>query len=186
MTSCRPFRRASLPSLGDTTQALAFRSHAAERCPARVSWSWSPGGSSRESSVETAGSPTFLGNPSCTLALLFDPGGIDASGQCGAPTRPPLCPQRRLPQISFRGSITRLRHSLSTLRSPGRPGTTQDSLPAVGQTLPDGLLPAGFQQKVSGCILHPSSFPKFNVAQGHYWFVRHGLCDRIALRRTNQ
>jgi len=28
-------------------------------------------------------------------------------------------------------------------------------------------LPAGFQRKVSRCILHPSSFPKFNVAQGH-------------------
>jgi hypothetical protein len=39
----------------------------------------------------------------------------------------------------FRGSITRLRHWLSTLRRPGRPDATQDSLPAVGQTLPDGL-----------------------------------------------
>ena len=48
MTSCRPFRRASFPSLGDTTQALVFRPHAAERCRGRVSWSWSPGTSSRE------------------------------------------------------------------------------------------------------------------------------------------
>jgi hypothetical protein len=48
MTSCRPFRRASFPSLGDTTQALVFRSHAAERYRGRVSWSWSPGTSSRD------------------------------------------------------------------------------------------------------------------------------------------
>jgi hypothetical protein len=43
----------------------------------------------------------------------------------------------------FRGSITRPVHSLSTLRSPGYPGTTQDSLPATGQALPDG---AGYPQ----------------------------------------
>jgi hypothetical protein len=48
MTSCRPFRRASFPSLGDTTQALVFRSHAAKRCRGRVSRSWSPGTSGRE------------------------------------------------------------------------------------------------------------------------------------------
>ncbi len=36
MTSCRPFRRASFPSLGNTTPALVFRSHAAERCRGRV------------------------------------------------------------------------------------------------------------------------------------------------------
>lgn len=34
------------------------------------------------------------------------------------------------PGRSFRGSITRPISSLSTLRSPGHPGTTQDSLPA--------------------------------------------------------
>jgi len=48
MTSCRPSRRASFPSLGGTTQALVFRPHAAERCRGRVSWSWSPGISGRE------------------------------------------------------------------------------------------------------------------------------------------
>ena len=36
----------------------------------------------------------------------------------------------------------------------GYPTTTQDSLPAVGQTLLDGLLPAGFLRKVSECFLH--------------------------------
>ena len=35
MTSCRPSRRTSLPSLGDTTQALVFRPHTAERCRGR-------------------------------------------------------------------------------------------------------------------------------------------------------
>ena len=55
---------------------------------------------------------------------------------------------------------------LAVSASPCRlPHTTQDSLPAAGQTLPDGLLPAGFLRKVSE--LHPyisSSFPKLACA----------------------
>src|SRR5262245_22756010 len=45
---------------------------------------------------------------------------------------------------------------------PGLPQPTQDSLPAVGQTLLGGLLPAGFQRKVSECFVtsHPPS-PSF-------------------------
>src|SRR5262245_51621038 len=45
---------------------------------------------------------------------------------------------------------------------PGLPQSTQDSLPAVGQTLLDGLRPAGFLRKVSECFVtsHPPS-PSF-------------------------
>ena len=46
----------------------------------------SPAGNS---SMETTGSPTFLGNL-CAYALLFDPGGTDVSGRYDTPTRPPL------------------------------------------------------------------------------------------------
>jgi hypothetical protein len=64
MTSCRP-----------------FRPHAAERCRAPgllelVTRYLQPG----RWSVETTGSPTFLGNPHGALALLSDPGRTDASG----------------------------------------------------------------------------------------------------------
>jgi len=41
------------------------------------------------SSMETTGSPTFLGNL-CAYALLFDPDGTDVSGRYDTPTRPPL------------------------------------------------------------------------------------------------
>jgi hypothetical protein len=69
----------------------------------------------------------------------------------------------------FRGSITRLRHWLSTLRRPGRPDATQDSLPAVGQTLPDGLgYPQGSIERFLDVILHPSSSPKLDAAQGQH------------------
>jgi hypothetical protein len=39
--------------------------------------------------METTGSPTFLGNPNCAFALLFDPGRIDVSGHYDTPTRSP-------------------------------------------------------------------------------------------------
>jgi hypothetical protein len=140
MTSCRLSRRTSFPSHG--------RYHSERSCFARTR----PSAAASESlgvghpvspagiwSVETAGSPTFLGNPDCALALPFDPGGTDASGLGNASARPPVCPRRRLPHSYYRGSITRLRHWLSTLRRPDYSDATQDSLPAVGQTLPDGL-----------------------------------------------
>ena len=80
--------------------------------------------------METTGPLTFPGNPNCAFALLYDPGGIDASGRYDASTWPPLKARRGLPHCQFRGSITRPQHSLSTLRRVGYPTTTQDSLPA--------------------------------------------------------
>src|SRR5262249_2639930 len=53
------------------------------------------------------------------------------------------------PRKVFRRSIAWLSNSLSTLRRAGYPVSTQDALPAVGQTLLDGLRPAGFLRKVS-------------------------------------
>ena len=49
--------------------------------------------------------------------------------------------RRRLPRFpTFRGSITRPAHSLSTLRRVGYPTATQDSLPAAGQPYRAGLV----------------------------------------------
>ena len=59
----------------------------------------------------------------------------------------------------FRGSIARRLTWLSTLRRGGRPPTTQDSLPAAGPALPDGIgYPQGSLRKVSSLRL--SSFPE--------------------------
>ena len=88
-TSCRPSRRTSLPSLGGTMGTLAVslprRASVAAVGPG-VGHPVSPAGIA---SMETTGSPTFLGNP-CAYALLFDPGRIDVSGRYDTPTRPPL------------------------------------------------------------------------------------------------
>ena len=73
-TSCRPSRRASFPSLGDTTGTRLFRSRsvaARNNDGPGVGHPVSPAGNS---SVETTGSPKFLGNPYSRLHMFFDPG----------------------------------------------------------------------------------------------------------------
>src|SRR5580700_397263 len=90
------------------------------------------------------------------------PAGLLVPDHYGAAAWPLVCEKQRLPRKVFRRSIAWLSDSLSTLRRVGYPDATQDSLPAVGQTLLDGLLPAGFQRKVSEVLLtsHPPS-PSF-------------------------
>jgi hypothetical protein len=74
----------------------------------------------------------------CTCSST--PAGLRAPDHLGAAAWPPRRQRRRLPQGSFfRSSIAWLSDSLSTLRSAGYPDPTQDSLPAVGQTLLGGL-----------------------------------------------
>jgi hypothetical protein len=61
------------PSFGGTTESRTFRSR--RRCVRqRRAWSWSPGISFRDASVETTGSLKFLGNPYPRLHMFFDPG----------------------------------------------------------------------------------------------------------------
>ena len=67
-----------------------------------------------------------------------------AGRPCQAISALPCClpcrKQRRPPRsVPFRGSFTQLTHSLCTLRSTGRPVTTQHSVPAGGQPLPSRI-----------------------------------------------
>ena len=57
--------------------------------------------------------------------------------RCGGAA--PILTTREATAMNFRGSMTRLWHWLSTLCRVGLPTATQDSLPAAGQALPDGL-----------------------------------------------
>ena len=136
------------PSLGDTRPS----SH----LPRAVFRSWSPGISGREVVSRNGRISCVPGEPRlCSCPALRPRWDRRILPSRCVSARPPLCPRRRLPHSYFRGPITRLRHWPSTLRSASYPYTTQDLLPAVGQTLPDGLLPEGFQRKVSRRILHP-------------------------------
>jgi hypothetical protein len=88
----------------------------------------------------TMGLPWFLGNPnvympcSSTPARWLVPGLFSTTVQPSAVSKSSALAVR-----SFRGSITRPAHSLSTLRNAGYPIITQDSLPVGGQPLPGGI-----------------------------------------------
>ena len=105
----------------------------------------------RPINVESSGPPRFLEDP-----LVCVP-------RSQTPARPQdlaCCDPGMLPSATrtasalatiqfFRGSITRPTYSLSTLRGPGHPGTTQDSLPAGGLLCRAGFEPAGSLREVS-------------------------------------
>jgi hypothetical protein len=122
----------------------------------------------RELAVEAAGPPTFLDVPNADLPRSPTPAEPSRSRSLMTVAMlPPNLKQRRLPQFQpFRGSITRLFGLLSTLRSKGYPKTTQDSLPAVDQTLPGriGCLPGRDERFPRLCFTSLSPFPNF-VAQ---------------------
>jgi hypothetical protein len=107
--------------------------------------------------MEAAGPPTFLDVPNADLPRSPTPAESPRLRSLMTMAMlPPNLKQRRLPRLEpFRGSITRLFGSLSTLRSKGYPKTTQDSLPAVDQTLPgrSGYLP-GRDERFPSCALH--------------------------------
>jgi hypothetical protein len=86
-----------------------------------------------------ARSPRFLRGPHARAPCSKTPAGRRCQA-VAAPPRGRRVPKRhRLPrQEPFRGSIARPTGSLFTPRSPGRPGSTQNSLPAGGQPLPGG------------------------------------------------
>jgi hypothetical protein len=113
---------------------------------------------------EGAGSPRFLGNLRMR-APVFDPGGASAPGLLGASVLPSVLTTASASTGSFsRGSIPRPACSLSTLRSQGRPCTTQDSLPAGDQPYRTGLYPPQgpsrrFQQCFISSLPPPPSFP---------------------------
>ena len=89
--------------------------------------------------VETSGAPKFPWSLICPFAhVRATPAGQAFLTIIESPVLPPLIQLRRLRRQYFRGSVAWLPNSLSTLRSAGYPYTTQDSLPAAGQALPDG------------------------------------------------
>ena len=168
LTSCRPSHLASLPPLGGTSDALVAFAPGRTSAPPRpgVGNPVSPTGNSPR---RRQGSPKFLGNPHCPFAhVQSTPAGLLAPDHCGAAAWPLVCEQQRLPRKVFRRSIAWLSDWLSTLRRAGHPNATQDSLPAVGQTLLDGLSTRRVPTK--GFELLPyisSSFPKLGLAQSH-------------------
>ena len=105
--------------------------------------------------METTRSPRFLGTPTLHLPCSQTPAGPSMSGHYNMSVLPPPLRQQRLPQlVRFRGSMTRLLQSLSTLRRLGHPSATQDSLLAADHALPGGIgYPQGYSKRFQE-ILH--------------------------------
>ena len=107
------------------------------------------------------------------------PAGLRAPDHCGAAAWPLVSEQQGLPRKVFRRSIAWLSSSLSTLRSAGYPRPTQDSLPATGQALLDGLSTRRVPLKGFRAVSYISSpFPKLLAAID----PTEGRCRMIKLR----
>ncbi len=165
-TSCRPSRRTSF--------SFAWRYHGNTRsfAPGAVEcYGVGPGVGNPVpptgiASVETTGSPMFLGNPHCAFALLSDPGGRT----CQAITTRPRGPRSDHDEGSRIATFEAQSHSFSAgcLRFAGwvtpPPRKTRFRLPA--RLYRTGFPPAGFQQKVSNSrhVCHPP-LPSFRGAR---------------------
>jgi len=141
VTPCRPSRRASFPSLGDTTVSSVVRPRRPRTWAADQPGVGKPG-LQPAVTIETARSPKFPWNP------------FDHSPCSPTPARPGSSsgPRSRLPDAapasdndegSPRGLISGLNRTafdLAVYASQRRsPATTQDSLPAAGPALPGGI-----------------------------------------------
>jgi hypothetical protein len=162
--SLPPFRRASFPSLGDTTRHVCLFAPTAQTTD-RGPGVGNPVAPAGINVWRGPGSLRFLGDP-LRLCPVLRPRS-DRAHQAHSVCRhgPRIWQQRRLRRVEkFRGSIAGPVRWLSTLRRVGCPTTAQDSLPAAGPSLTGrGCLPAGSQRKVSGDVSYiASSFPKLS------------------------
>jgi hypothetical protein len=166
MTSCRPSRRTPSPLFGGTTVSLARFAPQRTSAPPRpgVDDPVSPAGILPRKRQEL---PSSWGTSTVRLPCSNPtPAGLLAPDHHGAAAWPLVFQKQRLPRKVFRSSIAWLSDSLSTLRRTSCPVTTQDSLPAAGQALPDGLSTRKIPTesfRVASYI--SSSFPKLCLAQ---------------------
>jgi hypothetical protein len=151
---CHPFRRASFPSLGDTRDVPRASLPSDPEVLAGRAWSLGSALPLPILSRETTGFPTFLRNPPVHLPCSPTPVGPTSLTLAATPTRPLRLPRQRLRQGNFRGSITRLLHSLSTLRRVCYRPTTQDSLRLPARLYRTGFKPAGSYERFLSVILH--------------------------------
>jgi len=165
LTSCRPSHRTSLPSLGGTSVALVLFAPRRTSAPPRpgVGHPVSPAGMVPRKRQDLASS---WGTPIVRLHMFSPtPAGLIAPDHCGAAAWPLVCEQQRLPRKVFRRSIAWLSDWLSTLRRVRYLTTTQDSLPAAGKALPDGLSTRKVPMKGFRFASYiSSSFPKLLAA----------------------
>ena len=168
-TPVRPFRRTSLPSLGDTTLASVFAPSGRRRAGRGLRGVGVPV-PEPELSVETDGSPRFPGTPRVPWPCSPTPAGPSTPGHCGASARSPRLTRTRAPAKSFRGSIARPGHSLSTLRSEGRPSPRKTRFRLLARLCRAGFVhPQGSDERFLSFESRPP-FPSFPRAMSVQYF----------------
>src|SRR5450432_1750272 len=124
-------RRASFPSRVGYRRRALVRFH---RARARHAWTWTGSSAALPNLRRRRRISQVPGEPHvCNPPRSLTPVGPSRSGQTtrvGAASA--LAYGGRSQRLCFRGSITQQLHSLCTLRSAGRPTTTQHSVPGGG------------------------------------------------------
>ena len=172
-TSCRPSRRASLPSPGRYHGSTrTFRSRC-RRVPRRRARGWSPGPLPGSLPWRRQDLPRSWGTKTVLLPCSSTPAG---------PTHQAISMRRCCPRTDHnegsRNELSRLDRTASALAvyaswgnaataTTRSPGPTQDSLPAAGQALPDGLeYPHGSNERFQTHIMFAILLSQAFVAQG--------------------
>jgi hypothetical protein len=107
-----------------------------------------------KASVETTGSPKFLGNPDSRLHMFSDPGRPRRSRPVRNARVAPAVRTTKAPTTRTISELNSMAFGIAVYASQGRlPFLTQDSLPGAGQALLDGLLPARSHYKVSNHVI---------------------------------
>ena len=165
MTSCRPSRRTSLPSLGGTSASTrSFRSPADE-CAAGAR-SWSPGSSGRDIHGGDDRISQVPGEPRLSVCpVQSTPAGLHAPDRYGAAAWPLVSEQQRLPRKVFRRSIAGLPDSLSTLRRLGYPIRRKTRFQPLVRRYWAGFSPQGSYGRFPSASLHLILLPQACLAQ---------------------
>lgn len=157
MTSCRPFRRASLPSLGDTTPSARVSPASGRALPQAVFRSWSPGISGRDDRQwKRQDLLRSWGTPIVLLPCSPTPVGPTHQAIRGAGTAPAVSTTKAPAFV-----LSRLNHTASALAVyASQAGSPRHHARLASGCWPSSSgrawLPAGFHRKVSRCILHLS------------------------------
>ena len=160
-----PSRRASLPSLGDTLRCAWGLLPTVQDTKPRA---WGSYSGPHFRTLPQGGNQGLPGSRTthCPFALFSDPGRTEH-------TRPLRCvgmaPAMTTTKALTKSQLSRLNRTASGLAvyasSRALPHATQNSLPAAGQALPDGLAyPQGCYERFLMLLILPS---RAFLAQGH-------------------
>ena len=113
--------------------------------------------------VETPGSPTFLGNPNCAFALLSDPGGTERIRPLQCAGTAPVLTTTKAPTLQ----LSRLNHTASALAvyaSQWRvtPPPRKTRFRPLAKLFRTGFFPQGSTERFRGVSYISSSFPKLS------------------------